>query len=140
VLGDTASALQDGKPLPGIAPVALQQGHYAARVIGARVRHESPPAPFHYFDKGTLATVGRAYAIGQIWRLKLTGLPAWFVWAGVHILYLIGFRNRILVMFQWTWAYLTYQRGARLITLDDVASSPRLPDASARAAREAAHR
>src|SRR5262249_62276858 len=114
--------------------------HYAARVIEARVRQKPVPLPFRYFDKGTLATVGRAYAIGQIWQLKLSGLPAWLVWAGVHILYLIGFRNRILVMFQWTWAYLTYQRGARLITLDDTPTGARLPSAPAATTREEARR
>lgn len=119
VLGDTASAQQDGKPLPGVAPVALQEGAYAARVIEARARGERVPGPFHYFDKGTLATVGRTYAVGHIWRLNVTGLLGWLIWAGVHILYLIGFRNRVLVMFQWAWAYLTWQRGARLITRDD---------------------
>ncbi len=119
VLGDTAGAKQEGKPLPGVAPVALQEGAYAARVIEARVRGESTPGPFRYFDKGTLATVGRTYAVGHIWRLNFTGLLGWLIWAGVHILYLIGFRNRAIVMFQWAWAYLTWQRGARLITMAD---------------------
>ena len=119
VLGDTSSHTQDGKPLPGTAPVALQEGQYVARVIQARVSGAGAPGPFRYFDKGYLATVGRAYAIGNIGKLRLWGLPAWLVWGGVHILYLIGFRNRVLVMLQWIWAYLTFQRGARLITLDE---------------------
>jgi NADH:ubiquinone reductase (H+-translocating) len=115
VLGDTASARQNEEALPGLASVALQEGAYAAKVIQARVAGRPAPGPFHYFDKGSLATVGRAYAIGQIWRIGFTGLVGWLIWAGVHIMYLIGFRNRLLVMFQWAWAYLTYQRGARLI-------------------------
>ncbi len=119
VVGDTSSHEQDGKPLAGIAPVALQEGQYVARVIRARASDMPAPAPFHYFDKGYLATVGRSYAIGNVGKLQLWGLPAWFAWGGVHILYLIGFRNRVLVMLQWILAYLTFQRGARLITLDE---------------------
>jgi NADH dehydrogenase len=121
-LGDTASACdRHGKPLPGVASVAIQQGHYTARAIIARAgKHDptSPLAPFRYFDRGYLATVGRTYAIGEIGPLQLSGFPAWVVWAGVHIAYLIGFRNRLLVLMQWLWKYLTYQRGARLITRD----------------------
>jgi NADH dehydrogenase len=119
VVGDTAAAKQEGKPLPGVAPVAMQEGVYAARVIEARVTGRPAPKPFHYFDKGYLATVGRAYAIGRIWRLNFTGPLGWLIWAGVHILYLIDFRNRLLVITQWAWAYVTFRRGARLITLDN---------------------
>jgi NADH dehydrogenase len=121
-LGDTASAHdRAGQPLPGVAPVAIQQGKYAARAIIERAgKHDptAPLAPFRYFDRGYLATVGRTYAIGEIGPLQLSGFPAWVVWAGVHIAYLIGFRNRLLVLMQWLWKYLTYQRGARLITRD----------------------
>ena len=122
VLGDTASA-QDrkGQPLPGVASVAIQQGKYAAKAIIERAGKRSPTAPiapFRYYDRGYLATVGRNYAIGEIGPLQLSGSPAWFVWGGVHIAYLIGFRNRLLVLTQWLWKYLTYQRGARLITRD----------------------
>lgn len=122
VLGDTASA-QDrkGQPLPGVASVAIQQGKYAAKAIIERAGKRSPTAPiapFRYYDRGYLATVGRNYAIGEIGPLQLSGFPAWFVWGGVHIAYLIGFRNRLLVLTQWLWKYLTYQRGARLITRD----------------------
>jgi NADH:quinone reductase (non-electrogenic) len=119
VIGDTASAMQDGKPLPGVAPVAMQQGRYAAKVIAARIAGRPPPGAFRYFDRGYLATVGRNYAVGHIGRLRFTGLLGFFIWAGVHIAYLIGFRNRVLVMLQWAWAYVTAQRGARLITLDE---------------------
>lgn len=121
VLGDTSSHTQSDKVLPGTAAVALQEGQYAARVISAHAGGTPAPGPFRYFDKGYLATVGRAYAIGNIGKLQLWGLLAWLTWSGVHILYLIGFRNRVLVMLQWMWAYLTFQRGARLITLDEQA-------------------
>ncbi|HEU5368468.1 MAG TPA: NAD(P)/FAD-dependent oxidoreductase [Ktedonobacterales bacterium] len=116
VLGDTASATQDGKPLPGVAPVAMQQGRYVARAIRRRLAGKKESKPFHYRDKGNLATVGRSYAITDLGFIKLTGFIAWVTWLVVHIFYLIGFRNRLLVMIQWAWSYLTYQRGARLIT------------------------
>jgi len=122
VIGDTASATEDGKPLPGVAQVAMQAGTYAGRVIRKRVAVEkAEPPPFHYVDKGNLATVGRSYAIAHIWGFEISGFLAWLVWVAVHIFYLIGFRNRLLVMIQWAWAYVTYQRGARLIIppLDD---------------------
>jgi len=145
VLGDTASARdRDGSPLPGVASVAIQQGHYAARAILQRIKQRDPAAPiapFRYFDRGILATVGRTYAVGKIGPLRLSGFPAWVVWAGVHIAYLIGFRNRVLVLMQWAWKYLTYQRGARLITRDprdthaDVQHA--LPDQPDQPAREA---
>jgi len=128
VIGDTASVKQDGKPLPGLAPVALQEGAYVARVIEARVRGERVPGPFRYFDKGNLAAIGRNYAIGRIWRLNVTGFLGFLIWAGVHILYLIGFRNRMIVMVQWAWAYLTWQRGARLITPAPSGESRRITD------------
>lgn len=128
VLGDTASAMdRKGAPLPGVASVAIQQGRYAAKAIIQRARQRDTRAqiaPFRYFDRGYLATVGRAYAIGDIGPLQLSGLPAWTVWAGVHIAYLIGFRNRLLVLTQWLWKYLTYQRGARLITGDTRRARP----------------
>ena len=119
VIGDTASAKDEqGKPLAGVAPVAMQEGRYVGRLIAGRVRGEpeKSPQPFRYFDKGYLATVGRNFAIGTLGTLQLSGFVAWLVWSGVHILYLIGFRNRLLVMTQWAWAYLTNQHGARLIT------------------------
>lgn len=116
VIGDTAHATQNGKPLPGVAPVAMQEGRYVARVIRARVEQRASPRPFHFFDRGYLATIGRSYAVGDIGPLHLSGLPAWMVWGGVHIAYLVGFRNRVLVMLQWIWAYLTVQHGARLIS------------------------
>jgi NADH dehydrogenase len=116
VIGDTASATEHGKPLPGVAPVAMQQGRYVARAIRRRLAGGKESAPFHYRDKGNLATVGRAFAIADLGPVKLAGFFAWVTWLVVHIFYLIGFRNRLLVMIQWAWAYLTYQRGARLIS------------------------
>jgi NADH:ubiquinone reductase (H+-translocating) len=116
VIGDLALFThQGGRPLPGVSPVAMQQGRYAARAILARLRGRTLP-PFRYFDKGMLAVIGRASAVADIAGLHLHGLVAWLVWCFVHIFYLIGFRNRFVVMFEWAWAYASYQRGARLIT------------------------
>jgi len=118
VIGDLAAfAHQTGKPLPGVAPVAIQQGRHAARNI-LRALEGKPSQPFHYFDKGNLATIGRAAAVADLGRLKFSGFPAWLAWLFVHIFFLIGFRNRFVVLFDWAWAYLTSQRGARLITGD----------------------
>jgi NADH dehydrogenase len=115
VLGDTASAKEGDKSLPGVASVAMQQGRYVAREIVRRVHGQPDGKPFHYVDKGSLATIGRTYAIADIWHVELSGYPAWLVWMAVHIFYLIGFQNRVLVMMQWAWVYLTHQRRARLI-------------------------
>ncbi|HEY7976199.1 MAG TPA: NAD(P)/FAD-dependent oxidoreductase [Ktedonobacterales bacterium] len=117
VLGDTASATgDDGKPLPGVAPVAMQQGRYVGKAIRARAEGREQPHPFKYFNKGNLATIGRSFAIADFGFLRVSGFIAWVLWLGVHILYLIGFRNRLLVMVQWAWAYFTYEHGARIIT------------------------
>jgi NADH dehydrogenase len=125
VIGDTASTMQDGKLLPGVAPVAMQAGRYVASVITQHVRNpQSQPAPFRYHNKGNLATVGRSFAVLEMGKLRLTGFIAWVMWLTIHIFYLIGFRNRFLVFFQWTWAYFTFQRGTRLITFE---GEPRLP-------------
>jgi NADH:ubiquinone reductase (H+-translocating) len=116
VLGDAANfEHQDGGPLPGVSPVAIQMGQYASAVIAGDLAGE-PRGAFHYWDKGQLAVIGRGRAVADIWKLHFGGLLAWFVWTFVHIFFLIGFRNRILVMIQWAWSYLTYGRGARLIT------------------------
>jgi NADH:ubiquinone reductase (H+-translocating) len=116
VLGDTASVSQNGKPLPGVAPVAMQEGRYVARVIADRVAGKAHLQPFRYRNKGNLATVGRSFGIVDMAPLRIAGFLAWMIWLVVHIVYLIGFRKRLLVLFQLSWAYLTYQRGARLIT------------------------
>jgi NADH dehydrogenase len=114
-IGDTASCTgANGRPLPGVAPVAKQQGAYVARLIAARAAGK-PVSPFRYKDYGTLATIGRSRAIVEIGRIKISGLPAWLLWCFVHIYFLIGFRNRLIVMLNWMWSFFTFQRGARLI-------------------------
>ena len=118
VIGDTASLSERGNPLPGVAPVAMQQGRFVAEIIRRRLIGDTTRKAFHYVDKGNLATVGRSFAIADLGLVKLSGFIAWVTWLVVHIFYLIGFRNRIIVMIQWAWAYLTYQRGARLIQDD----------------------
>jgi len=118
VIGDTASVIQDGKPLPGVAPVAMQEGRYVASMIADRVVGSVEKKAFRYHDKGNLATVGRSYAIVDMGSIRLTGLIAWLMWLVVHIYYLVGFRNRFVALFQWAWTYFTYSRGARLITFD----------------------
>jgi NADH dehydrogenase len=105
---------QTGSGLPGTAPVAMQQGRYVGETILADQRGE-PRRPFHFVDKGQMATIGRSRAITEIGRLKFTGFAAWLVWLAVHIYYLAGFRNRLFVVLQWAWSYLTFGRGARLI-------------------------
>lgn len=116
VAGDLAAVeREDGRPVPGVAPAALQMGRHVARTI-RRDLEGKPRKPFRYLDKGNLATIGRNAAVAEIAKLRMSGLPAWLVWVFVHILYLIGFRNRLIVMVQWAWAYVTYQRGGRLIT------------------------
>jgi len=105
----------NGEPLPGVAPVAMQQGWHAGLNIG-RLLRGIPTTAFRYWDRGNMATIGRGAAIAEIGGLKLSGLIAWLTWLFVHILFLIGFRNRIAVMMEWAWSYLTWQRGARLIT------------------------
>jgi len=118
VIGDLAAFNhQTGKPLPGLCPVAIQQGRHAAKNI-LRACAELPLEPFHYWDKGNLATIGRAHAVADLGRLQISGFIAWLAWLFVHIFFLIGFRNRFIVLFEWAWAYFTFQRGARLITGD----------------------
>lgn len=132
IVGDLAAAkdARSGEPIPGIAPAAIQMGKYVAKLIAHETKAHRASSnaqnrpitlaasrpPFHYIDKGMLATIGRARAVGLIFGLRVKGLFAWLAWAGIHIMYLIGFRNRLLVMLQWAWAYLIFQRGARLIT------------------------
>lgn len=125
VIGDTALATdKKGKPLPGTAPVAKQQGSYVARVIAARATGKVDPAPFHYRHPGSLATIGRRAAIADFGWFRMSGYFAWILWGIVHVLFLVGFRNRVAVLLDWFWSYVTFQPGARLITgpLDDEAS------------------
>ena len=116
VIGDLAACRDAaGKPLPGLAPVAIQQGEYAARAVVAETKGEARE-PFRYRDRGTMATIGRNAAVVDLGRLRISGYPAWLMWCFIHILWLIGFRNRFLVMIEWAWAYLRFERSARLIT------------------------
>src|SRR5262245_2882371 len=117
VIGDTACALDaKGRPLPGLAPVAKQQGAYVARLLRARLKGAPSPAPFRYRNYGTLATIGRRAAVADFGWIRLGGTLAWLLWGLVHISFLIGFRNRLVVMLDWLWSYFTFQSGARLIT------------------------
>ncbi|HZR79755.1 MAG TPA: NAD(P)/FAD-dependent oxidoreductase [Candidatus Binatia bacterium] len=115
VVGDLCAIECDGKPVPGVAPAAMQQGRHAAENV-LRLVAQKPTEPFRYVDKGSLATIGRKAAVAEVFGLRLSGLTAWFAWLAIHIFFLIGFRNRLLVLIEWAWAYVTFQRGARLIT------------------------
>jgi NADH dehydrogenase len=119
VIGDLATFVhQDAKPLPGLAAVAIQQGHYVGHAIQQRLQGTQPPG-FRYVNKGSLAIIGRNAGVADLGRLHFSGVPAWLLWLFVHILYLIGFDNKLLVLFQWAWNYLTRKRGAQLITGKD---------------------
>ena len=116
VIGDLAALVQDGRPIPGVSSAALQEGRHAARNI-VRALHGEPYLPFRYSDKGSFAVIGRGAAVGEVLgRFQLSGFLAWLAWLVIHIYFLIGFRNRLLVMFHWAYSYLTYRRSARLIT------------------------
>jgi len=135
VIGDLASLVVDGKPVPGLAPAAIQEGILAARNVRRALKGQSAE-PFHYWDKGTLATIGRGRAVAQIGPLRLSGFVAWLTWVFVHILYLVGFRNRYFVLTEWAFAYFMHDRGARLIAeagndeLDGAEGPRRTPDQS----------
>ncbi len=117
VIGDTAAVTdQTGQPVPGIASAAKQMGHYVGKLIAARIAGRAAPGPFRYMHLGELATIGRRAAVVKLGRLQLKGFIGWLFWAAVHIYFLIGVRNRFIVAFNWLWTYLTFQRGARLIT------------------------
>src|SRR6201987_1215642 len=116
VIGDLANfSHQTGEPLPGVSPVAMQEGRHAARNILRMIKNREPRR-FRYWDKGSMATIGRNKAVADLHWLHLTGLPAWLAWLFIHIIFLVGFRNRVLVLFQWAWAYFSFNKGARLIT------------------------
>ena len=133
-------------PLPGVSPVAMQQARFVGGVIAARVAGKTSEPEFHYLDKGIMATIGRSRAVAQTGKLRLSGFPAWLAWLFVHIWYLIGFRNRLAVLLNWSFSYVTYRRGARLITGDrawesalalaNIAEHPK-PQAQAPETREA---
>src|ERR1700733_11326662 len=117
VVGDLASAIDEkGKPLPGVAQVAMQGGAYAAKAVLRKVKGKSELPPFRYFDKGSLAVIGRAAAVADVFGLHISGFLAWLVWAFIHVTYLVSFQSRILVFIQWAIQDLTFSRGARLIT------------------------
>ena len=130
VIGDTAAVPgADGAMLPGVAPVAKQQGQYVARALVARYQGRTA-AVFRYRDFGSLATIGRSRAVAQFGKLRLSGFPAWVLWSGAHVYFLIGFRNRFVVALNWAWSYITFQRGSRLITglyarVEDMRQAPR---------------
>ena len=115
VVGDTASLDQNGKPLPGVAQVAMQQGRYAGKLIHNRIVGNPPPPPFSYFDKGSMAVVGRGFAVLQSGKVQISGLAAWLTWAAVHLQFLATSSLRLGVFLQWIWTYVTGQRGDRLI-------------------------
>jgi NADH:ubiquinone reductase (H+-translocating) len=119
-IGDLALVLQaDGKPVPGVSPAAMQMGNHVAKIIEAELNagaNPRPRPPFKYWDKGTMATIGRSAAVAQIGKIKLSGYPAWLAWLFVHLIFLVGFRNRIAVLFQWAYSYFSNRRSARIIT------------------------
>ena len=117
IIGDAAYREQDGEPLPMVAPVAIQMGEWVARNIARQLRGQ-PLEPFRYHDQGTLATIGRNAAVAHVFGLQLSGFPAWVMWLVVHIIQLIGFRNKLFVLLNWAWDYFFYERAARLITRD----------------------
>jgi NADH dehydrogenase len=117
IVGDLSHAVdREGKPLPGVAQVAIQGGAYAAKTIRARVEGKSSPQPFHYFNKGDMAVIGRAAAVANIFGMHLSGLLAWLTWLFIHLIYIVQFQSRVMVFIQWGFEYLTFSRGARLIT------------------------
>ena len=117
IIGDLAHAEEEkGKPLPGVAQVAMQGGAYAAKTIRARLKGKPQVRPFHYFNKGDIAVIGRAAAVADIFGVHLSGWPAWLIWLFIHLMYIVEFQSRVLVFIQWGFEYLTFSRGARLIT------------------------
>ena len=117
VIGDLARVCPavDAAPLPGLAPVAMQEGHYVAKLIRRRLGGGTLP-PFRYRDRGTMATIGRARAVAVVGPLRFSGLLAWLAWLFIHLMYIVEFQNRLLIFFQWAWNYFTWNRSARLIT------------------------
>jgi NADH:ubiquinone reductase (H+-translocating) len=115
VVGDLACLVRDGAQVPAVAPAAMQEARHAVKNVLRAIRGEGA-VPFRYENKGALATIGRTAAVADLGRIKLSGAPAWFAWLGLHLLFLVGFRNRLMVLFEWGWSFLSYDRGARLIT------------------------
>jgi NADH dehydrogenase len=120
VVGDAAHVLRpDGRPVPGVAPAAKQQGRHVAATLKARLAGDTSPRPFRYRHDGDLATIGKRAAVIDFGWIKLTGWAAWWLWGIAHIYFLIGFRNRLIVMVDWAWAYFTYERSARVVAEPD---------------------
>jgi len=116
VIGDAAAVAQDGRPLPGIAQVAIQQGRYVGRLISAELAgSKKPPRPFRYSDKGSMAVIGKNFAIMELGRIRMSGFLAWLAWALVHLIFLPQLQNRMRVQAQWLWSYLTGQRSSLLV-------------------------
>jgi NADH dehydrogenase FAD-containing subunit len=130
VVGDTASLQQDGKPLPGVAQVAMQQGRYVGKLIHRRVSGKSAPPPFRYFDKGNMAVVGKGFAVLQSGPIKMSGFVAWLAWAAIHLQFLATQNLRVSVFVQWVWTYLTGQRGSRLIVNHHASAQGATPENS----------
>ena len=128
ILGDLAHAVDEkGTPLPGVAQVAMQGGAYAVKVIRARLEGQREPPPFHYFNKGEMAVIGRAAAVANVFGFHVSGLLAWLMWLFIHLMYIVEFQSRVSVFIQWGFEYLTFSRGARLITGDMSSESPQTP-------------
>jgi NADH dehydrogenase len=145
IVGDLAYVIgKDGKPVPGVAQPAIQEGHYAGKVILTRLKNEPKPEPFHYFNKGDMAVIGRASAVANIFGVHVSGVLAWLTWLFIHLMYIVQFQSRVQVFIQWGFEYLTFSRGARIITgatIDDNATegSPvRSGNAPARSKSQAA--
>jgi NADH:ubiquinone reductase (H+-translocating) len=131
VIGDTGSLDQDGRPLPGVAQVAIQQGHYAGELIHRRVTGKPATGPFRYFDKGSLAVVGKGFAVLQSHKLRMSGFLAWLAWGAVHLDFLAQSNLRLSVFLQWIWTGVTGQRGSRLVVNErQLASAKPTPDAA----------
>ncbi len=130
LVGDLAHATEkDGKPMPGVAQVAIQGGAFAAKTVRARAEGKTPPATFHYFNKGDMAVIGRASAVANIFGFHLSGVLAWFTWLFIHLIYIVEFQSRVMVFIQWGFEYLTFSRGARLITGTAATDSIKQPGA-----------
>jgi len=128
IVGDLAAIAQpNGKPVPGVAPAAKQMGNHAARSVRARLDSQSSPLPFRYRDDGSLATIGRMAGVAQFGRIKISGILAWWIWLVAHVYFLIGFRNRLVVLMDWAMAYWTYERAARIVVGQDQPARERAP-------------
>ena len=123
-IGDTVAVAGEGGPVPGIAPAAKQMGAYVGKTIAARIGGGPPAAPFRYRHQGSLATIGRKAAVADLGWIRLSGFPAWVLWALAHVWFLIGWRNRFVVALNWMWSYVTFERGARLITAPPRRANP----------------